>query len=272
MNINSSIGIFDSGLGGLSVLKQFIRFLPYESYVYLGDTARVPYGNKSVETVGRYAEECTEFLIKKDVKLIVVACNTVSSNALDNVTRVAKDIPVIGMIRPGSLAAYRTSQSKRIGIIGTRATINSKSYEIELKNLSDNQDINIYSKACPLFVPLVEEGMLNNDATKQIAHFYLDEFKSKNIDTLILACTHYPLLANFIKEILPYVNLIDSGEHSSVSALRLLAERKLLKEEKNIFIERPDIKFFVTDLPQNFHIQARSFLGFDVDSPELIDL
>ncbi len=272
MDVNSSIGIFDSGLGGLSVLKQFIRFLPYESYIYLGDTARVPYGNKSVETVGRYAEECTEFLIKNDVKLIVVACNTVSSNALENVSKVAKEIPIIGMIKPGSTAAFRISQNKNIGIIGTRATINSKSYELELRNLSENHKLNIYSKACPLFVPLVEEGMLNSEATKLIANEYLKDFKDKKIDTLILACTHYPLLINVLKEILPDVNLIDSGEHSSVTALRLLAEKKLLKEEGSKFIEKPEIKFFVTDMPQNFYEQARAFLGFNVDSPELVVL
>lgn len=272
MDINSSIGIFDSGLGGLSVLKQFIRFLPNEKYIYLGDTARVPYGNKSKETVERYAKECTDFLIKNDVKLIVIACNTVSSVAIDSVIESAGNIPVVGMIRPGSNAALRATLNGKIGIIGTRATISSRAYQTEIERLNNQKEIEVNSQPCPLFVPLVEEGLLSTDATKQIAKEYLEPLRNLNIDTLILGCTHYPLLTNVIQEILPGVNLIDSGEHASVSSLRLLAEQKLLKEESNTFIEKPNIEFYVTDLPQNFHQQAISFLGFDVEKPKLVEI
>ncbi len=272
MNINSPIGIFDSGLGGLSVLRQFIRFLPNENYVYLGDTARVPYGNKSKDIIQRYAIECANFLIQKDVKMIVIACNTVSSLAIESVIESAKSIPVVGMIKPGSHAALRSTKNGKIGIIGTRATISSKAYKLEIEALNQNKSIEVNSQPCPLFVPLVEEGLLNSEATRQIAYNYLQSFKDCDIDTLILGCTHYPLLANIIHDILPGVNLIDSGEHAAVNSLRLLAERNLLKDDSNIFVEQPKIDFFVTDLPQNFHKQAISFLGFEVEKPELVEL
>jgi len=272
MNINSSIGIFDSGLGGLSVLKQFIRFLPNESYIYIGDTARVPYGNKSPETVAKYAAECTEFLLKRDVKLIVAACNTVSSVALDTVINVAGDVPVVGMIKPGANAALRATINNKIGIIGTRATIASKSYQNEIEKISNVKTVSSYPQACPLFVPFVEEGLQNSPAAKILAEDYLCKLRNEGIDTLILACTHYPLLSHLIQEIMPGINLIDSGEHASVSSLRLLAELKLLRDESEKFIDKPDIKFYVSDLPQNFYQQAQSFLGFDVGTPELIVL
>lgn len=272
MDINSAIGIFDSGLGGLSVLKQFIRFLPNEKYIYLGDTARVPYGNKSKSTVIKYSEECSDFLLRQDVKLIVIACNTASSVAIDDVSKIAGNVPVVGMIRPGSNAALRATIKGKIGIIGTRATVTSNSYLDEINNLNMNQDIEIYSQACPLFVPLVEEGMISTPASKMIAIDYLEPFLKYDVDTLILGCTHYPLLSHLIQEILPKVNLIDSGEHASVSSLRLLAEKKLLKEESNKFINQPEIEFYVTDLPQNFQQQAHAFLGFDVNEPKLISL
>jgi len=272
MDINSSIGIFDSGLGGLSVLKQFIRFLPNEKYIYLGDTARVPYGNKSKETVGRYAKECTDFLIHKDVKLIVIACNTVSSLAIDSVIEAAGEIPVVGMIKPGSNAALRSTKNGKIGIIGTRATISSQAYQFEIERLNNQKSVDVFGQPCPLFVPLVEEGLISSEATKQIAKEYLDQLRNFKVDTLILGCTHYPLLATVIQELLPNVNLIDSGEHASVSSLRLLAEKKMLKEESDFFIDKPNVEFYVTDLPQNFHQQAISFLGFDVEKPELVEI
>lgn len=272
INKNSPIGVFDSGIGGLSVLKQFIRFLPSESYIYLGDTARVPYGNKSKQIVELYAKEATEFLISKGVKIIITACNTVSALALVAVRNVAREIPVIGMINPAAGAALRATRNGHIGIIGTRATINSNSYFDEIAILSKNKEINVYSQACPLFVPIVEEGLLRHNASKLIAEEYLSELKSANIDTIVLGCTHYPLLSHLINEILPNVTLIDSGEHASVSALRLLAERNLLIEPAKEFIAKPQIDFYVTDLPSNFYEQANNFLGFDIDKPEVIHL
>lgn len=270
---NRPIGLFDSGVGGLSVLKQFVRFLPNENYIYLGDTARVPYGNKSVEIVKQYSKEATLFMLEKDVKLIVIACNTASALALDTVKEVAGDIPVIGMINPAAGAALRATLNHRIGIIGTRATIQSNAYQNEIHRLSAApNELNVFAKACPLFVPLVEEGLLAHNATFQIAEEYLTDFKTSGIDTLVLGCTHYPLLSHLISDILPNVNLIDSGEHSAVLAIRLLAGIDMLVKDSDIFIDKPKIDFYVTDVPSSFFEVAQRFLGFSVDSPHKIQL
>lgn len=268
----SPIGVFDSGVGGLSVLKQFVRFLPSENYIYLGDTARVPYGNKSSQIVKAYAKESAEFLLSKGVKIIVLACNTVSALALETVREIAKDVDVIGMIEPAASAALRASQNRKIGIIGTRATIGSNAYRKQIDSISNSKKVEVFSKACPMFVPLVEEGMLRHESTKLIAQEYLSEFKSHKIDTLVLGCTHYPLLSHLISEILKDVTLIDSGEHAAVYALRILAEKGLLIEPDKEFIEKPKIDFYVTDLPSNFHEQANNFLGFDINKPSIIKL
>ena len=272
MEKDKAIGVFDSGIGGLSVLKQFIRFLPFEKYIYLGDTARVPYGNKSTDTVSHYARECTQFLMDKKVKLIVVACNTVSSVALDDVRNVANGVPVIGMITPAASAALRATQNNRIGVIGTRATINSNAYSDVLKSLSDNEKLKVISKSCPLFVPIVEEGWTFHPATRMIATEYLEPFKQEAIDTLVLGCTHYPLLSQLISEILPGVSLIDSGEHSSVSSIRILAELEALADEKNEFVRAPEIEFYVSDVPSTFFDLAKRFLGFPVEKPHRITI
>jgi glutamate racemase len=272
MDINSLIGVFDSGVGGLTVLKQLIRFLPNEKFLYLGDTARVPYGNKSQETVKRYAEEATKFLLSKNVKLIVIACNTVSSLALDNVRKLAGDIPVVGMLDFSAIAAYRTSRTKNIAVIGTRATINSQSYEQQLKQIAGTKKLKIYSKPCPLFVPLVEELFLENEATKLIATNYLAEFAEKNIDTLILGCTHYPALSKIIQDLLPNVNLIDTGEQSSIQVLRILAEKHILNNDTIDFSAVPQVEFFITDLSPNFKKIAEFLLGFSIENPNIVQL
>ena len=266
------IGVFDSGIGGLSVLKQLVRFIPYERFIYLGDTARVPYGNRSVEIVKEYAKQCTEFLIEKNVKLIIVACNTVSSVALDTVIETAGIVPVIGMIKPAAGAALRATVNKKIGIIGTRATVSSNSYSNEIINLANTDNIDVYSQACPLFVPLTEEGMVRHSSTKVIAEEYLASLKAEKVDTLVLGCTHYPLLSQLFKDIMPDVNLIDPGEHSAVSALRLLAESGELMDEKDEFLLKPNIEFYVTDVPALFFEQAKNFLGFGIDEPNKITL
>ncbi len=266
------IGVFDSGIGGLSVLKQLVRFIPYERFIYLGDTARVPYGNRSVDIVKEYAKQCTEFLIEKNVKLIIVACNTVSSVALETVIETAGKIPVIGMIKPAAGAALRSTVNKKIGIIGTRATVSSNSYGKEIHSLANNEQVDVFSQACPLFVPLAEEGMIRHSSTKVIAEEYLSVLKEQNVDTLVLGCTHYPLLSQLFKEIMPEVNLIDPGEHSAVSALRLLAESGELVEEKDEFLIKPNIEFYVTDVPALFYEQAQNFLGFGIDEPIKITL
>jgi len=271
MDRTKPIGVFDSGIGGLSVLKQFIKFLPFERYIYLGDTARVPYGNKSYQIVEQYARQSPEFLLEKGVKLIVVACNTVSSIALEAIEKIA-DVPVIGMIEPAVDSALRETNNKKIGIIGTRATISSNAYLNAIKSKIGNDDIQVLAKACPLFVPLVEEGLLRHSATELIATEYLEEFIEKDIDTLILACTHYPLLNELIRNILKDVNLIDSGENAAVLAIRLLAEQKALIDIKNQFVRKPNIDFYVTDVPSTFYDLAQRFLGFPVDKPNKISL
>lgn len=265
------IGVFDSGIGGLSVLKHFIRYLPYENYIYLGDTARVPYGNKSADTVIRYSKEAASFLINKGVKLIVIACNSASSVALEAV-REMSPVPVIGMIEPASASALRETKSGVIGIIGTRATIASNAYPNMIKTLTNTEDIKIFMQACPLFVPIVEEGWLEHSATRLIAEEYLSEFRTNNIDTLILGCTHYPLLKPLLQELLPRVALIDSGEHAAVNAIRILAEQGNLTQEQAKFIRKPKITFYVTDMPATFYQIAELFLGFTIQKVEKISL
>lgn len=271
MDRDLPIGVFDSGIGGLSVLKQFIRFLPNEKYIYLGDTARVPYGNKSEKTVKRYARECSEFLLKHHVKLIVVACNTASSVALDAVREIS-DVPVIGMIAPAANAALRATNKDLIGVIGTRATINSNAYSRSIQSMSKSDKLQVFSKACPLFVPIVEEGWMMHEVARLTAGEYLMDLKNKGIDTLVLGCTHYPLLVPLITEFMPGVTLIDSGEHAAVNAIKLLAEEKMLAEEKNEYIAKPYIEFFVTDVPDTFYEIAQRFLGFKVDIPKRVNL
>ncbi len=272
MDFSSPIGVFDSGIGGLSVLKQLIRFLPSEKFVYLGDIARVPYGNKSEKIVKQYAIECTKFMLSKEVKLIVVACNTVSSVAIDEVKGIAGEIMVIDMIEPASVAAVRSTRNGNIGIIGTRATIQSYSYPKMIKKIISEYEFNIISKACPLFVPLIEEGLLNHPATKIIADEYLKELKAVNIDTLILGCTHYPLLSQLISEILSGVQLIDTGEQAAVVALRKLAINNLIADKSIPLNNIPEIEFYVTDLPPTFNDIAKLFLGFDIQSPQIVSL
>jgi glutamate racemase len=268
---NKKIGVFDSGVGGLSVLKQFLKYLPFEKYIYLGDTARVPYGNRSPETIKRYAKECTDFLVSKDVKLIVVACHTVSSVALDVVEQ-NSNVPVVGMIKPATKSALLLSKNKKIGVIGTRATINSNAYQDALIKSSEKGDVEVFARDCPLFVPLVEEGFINHPATKLIAREYLSDFPNFNIDTLILGCTHYPLLSKVISEILPDVELIDSGEQAAIYALRLLAEKNLLVGEKDVISQKPDVEFYLTDYTSNFSDIAQTFLGFEAENVSFVSL
>ncbi len=283
MDINSPIGVFDSGVGGLTVLKQLIRFLPNEHFIYLGDTARVPYGNKSQSTIEKYAGEATRFLLNKNVKLIVIACNTVSSIAMSAVKQNSNGIPVVGMIEFSARTALRISKNHRIGIIGTRATIGSKGYEKQIRKLSRAKNLTLTSQSCPLFVPLVEEGFINTPATRFIAEQYLAPFKDSAVDTLILGCTHYPMLSKVISEILPNVNLIDTGVESSIQVLRILAEKNLLKElneisadlSENIDINNfndPNVEFYLTDISLNFKSIAELLLGYNIKEPIEVDI
>ncbi len=255
-------------MGGLSVLRELIRLMPAERYVYLGDSARVPYGNKSVETVQLFGEQCTRFLLDQGVKLIVVACNTVSAVALAGIAA-AVDVPVIGMIEPAAGAAVRATRSGHVGVIGTRATVNSTAYPhaIQRLNRPDLGTVHVHSLACPLFVPLVEEGWIDHPATRLVADEYLTALFEENgtapIDTLVLGCTHYPLLKSLLQDLRPQVSLIDCGEHAAHVAQRTLAAQDRLAPAHSR-PAAPNVQFALTDIPPTFATIAEQFLGFAV--------
>lgn len=259
MNKTNPIGVFDSGIGGLTVVKRLEQFLPNENVVYFGDTARVPYGNKSNQTVIDYAKEDASFLIRKNVKIIIVACNTVSSVAISEL-RDKFEIPIIGMIEPGAKSAIENTKNGKIGVIGTYATINNKAYSKELKKI--DKKLKVFEKACPLFVPLAEEGMINHPATKLIAEEYLSELKKNKIDTLILGCTHYPILSKVIQEVIgDEVTLIDSGTAASTLVEDYLNGRGLRNESH----QSGKHDFYVSDLPTKFKNIADTFLGRHIE-------
>ncbi|HLP28832.1 MAG TPA: glutamate racemase [Candidatus Didemnitutus sp.] len=259
------IGVFDSGIGGLSVLKHLARLLPQETFVYLGDTARVPYGNKSAETVRTYSSQCAAFLLTHDVKMIVVACNTASALALD-VLRSMVRVPVIGVIEPAAREAAERTRNGHIGVIGTRATIASDSYARSIERYSNGRTLDVHSRPCPLFVPLVEEGWLDSPATRLVAEEYLRPLIANGIDTLVLGCTHYPLLNTVLTAILPGVELIDCGECAAVDALRVLESGP---QEP---LHMPLISLYVTDHTPAFTMLARQFLGMPVDEPVRVNV
>jgi len=252
------IGIFDSGIGGLTVVKEVIKLLPYENIVYFGDTARVPYGIKSKETIIKFSLENTLFLLQKDVKMIVVACNTSSSLALPVIRKHFK-IPILGVIMPGAKEAVYATKNGKIGVIGTRATINSRAYEEEIKRLDSG--IKVYSQSCPMFVPIVEEGWMNDGIASKVAEKYLTPLKAKGIDTLILGCTHYPLLKRKIQEIVGKgVKLIDSAQQVAVEVKQVLSQEGLLN---NVRLA-PSREYFVSDEVAIFKNVAKMFLGSEL--------
>jgi len=259
------IGIFDSGLGGLTVVKSIRTLLPNESILYFGDTARVPYGNKSKELIKEYSSEITEFLVKKDVKLVIVACNTVSAMVLNNLKK-NNSIPVVGVIEPGVSEAISITNNKYIGIIGTIATVTSDAYSIALKALDNN--IKTISQACPLFVPLVEEGWLEGDVVNMVVNHYLSPLKKKNIDTLILGCTHYPLLKNTIaKQLNRTVVLIDSANAVARTVQKQLTNHNILNNKN----DNGSLICFVTDIPMRFKALGKRFLGSYIDSVQIVN-
>jgi glutamate racemase len=250
-----AIGVFDSGIGGLTVVRALMERLPFENIVYFGDTARVPYGVKSVETINRYALQITEFLLKKDVKLLIVACNTMAAVACQAI-RDLSPVPVLEVIGAGAASAVGATQNKIIGVIGTPATINSNAYARAISLL--DHDVRIFSQACPLFVPLVEEGWLEHEATRLAALEYLKPVKAEGIDTLVLGCTHYPLIKPLIAEIVgPQVRLIDSAEAMAEEAAGLINARQL----GNPSGRSPDYLFCVSDVPFRFQTIGERFLG-----------
>jgi len=264
MSREAAIGIFDSGVGGLTVVHALLAALPAEHLIYLGDTGRTPYGTKSAETVTRYSLENTDFLLARGVKLLVVACNTSSAVALDAIAARA-GVPVVGVIEPGTRAALAHTRNRRIGVIGTEATIGAGAYTRALR--ARDPAVEVYTRACPLFVPLAEEGWTEGAIVQQVAETYLASFTRSGIDALILGCTHYPLLKEPIAAVLGGgVALVDSAEETARDVRTLLAARELLRADG-----RGTTSFFVTDVPERFVRIGQRFLGARVDSAVRIE-
>lgn len=259
------IGIFDSGVGGLTVLKEIEKLLPHENILYLGDTARVPYGIRSPETVIKYSIECANFLYKRGIKILVVACNTSSSISLP-ILKERLDIPVLGVIEPGVKAALKATKNKKVGVIGTEATIQSNSYTKAIKRIDST--IEVMSKACPLFVPLVEEGILDGKIADLVIERYLNELKQSDIDTLILGCTHYPLLKKSIKEYMKNITLVDSAEEIAQDVKEILLKSSLVNAQS----EFGQKKFFVTDSPERFKKIGEIFLKYEINNITKVNL
>lgn len=259
-----SVGVFDSGIGGLTVLRKIFRELPGEGTLYLGDTARVPYGIRSAETIARYSFENTEFLVAKGVKLLVVACNTVSAVSLEEI-KARLSIPVIGVIEPGARAAVAATKNKRVAVVGTEATINSGAYCRIIKALDNGIDVT--SLACPLFVPLAEEGLTDDDIALMVTEKYLGNIRNSGIDTLVLGCTHYPLLRDVIAKVMGSgVTLVDSATETVREIKEVLTGYNLYN---NSSVE-PSRLFYVTDSPERFVRVGERFLGQKIKHIEKI--
>ena len=282
MNIksNRAIGVFDSGIGGLTVVRSLMERLPFENIIYFGDTARVPYGVKSVETINRYAAEITEFLIKKDVKLLVVACNTMAAVAHQTIVdlshvpvaavasqKIVETVPVLEVIDASARIAIQKTRTKSIGVIGTPATINSNAYARAIHLL--DKEAKVFSQACPLLVPLVEEGWFDHPATRLIVQEYLKPVIAEQVDTLVLGCTHYPLLKPLLQDILGNgVNLIDSAEAMADIAADLIDQQKIGNKNSS----PPEYTFYVSDLPYRFQTIGERFMGRTLGRVELVSL
>ena len=257
----SPVGLFDSGIGGLTVLKEVLRETPSEDLVYFGDTAQVPYGTKSKETITRFSIDNTLFLRTFNVKMVVVACNTATSVALDTL-REKFPMPIVGVIEPGARAALRCTKNGRIGVIGTKATIGTGAYEACLKRFDPS--VKVYSGSCPLFVPFVEEGWLEGDVVTQVAKSYLEDLRSFKIDTLILGCTHYPLLSKVIqKAVGEDVCLVNSAEETAKEAKAILRRLGLNAPTRQ---NGGSVRFYVSDEPEQFRERGERFLGCSIRS------
>jgi glutamate racemase len=260
------IGIFDSGVGGLTVASEIFKILPDEDVIYFGDTARCPYGPRSQKIIREFSLQNLNFLLSQKVKFVIVACNTSSAFALDFLKE-GFEVSLMGVIEPGAKAAVRTTKNSRIGVIGTVGTISSHSYKDAIYKFDKN--VSVFSHPCPLFVPLVEEGFLDKKATYLIAEEYLCTLKKQKIDTLILGCTHSPLLKKVIKEVMgTRVTLIDSAEQTAREVKRFLSENNLLKKTKG----KPLHEFFVSDQPEKFIQIGQRFLGKKIKQAQVIDI
>lgn len=257
---NRPIGFFDSGLGGLTSIPHLMKNLPNERIIFFGDTARTPYGSKSPETIRQFTMQIGEFLVKQNVKMIVIACNTISATCLHELRNKYPDIPVVGVISPTArVVANSCTENDNVGIIATKVTVASKAYENKI--YEKNPSIKTASKACPAFVPLIEEGIIENDIMDLTIKYYLDDFvKEKEINTLVLGCTHYPLISKNIHKIYPQLKIINSSKEV-VDAIKIeLAKRDGFAEENNL-----KNQFFASDLSENFVAMIKKILGKDED-------
>jgi len=266
-----TIGVFDSGFGGLTVLKELLELIPDADYVYFGDTARLPYGSKSVETVARYAVEAAHYLESHNAQMLVIACNTATALALDQITASAH-VPVVGVVEPGADAASAATKNRRVVVIGTEATVSSHAYRKAL----EARGLQAREKACPLLVPLVEEGWVDHTVTEQVASIYLAEAFADGFhdaDVLVLGCTHYPLLKPLLERVTPdHVSIVDSAEstaHAVAAQVRQLVPARPDGEERR---SRPRLKFFATDSVEKFRRMGARFLGHPIDDVQHVDL
>lgn len=256
------IGLFDSGIGGLTVAREILRNLPHEQIVYFGDTARVPYGSKTRETVVRYAEQIMRFLLTQNIKAIVIACNTASAYAIDDISAQAGR-PVIGVVEPGAVMAAQATENKRVGIMATAATIESRSYDKAIARI--DPAVQTFGQACPILVPLVEEGWIDDPVTIEVLKRYLHPLLEKDVDTIVLGCTHYPLLRKVIRRLVgDKVHLINPAYETAQALKKLLEEKKLLREKPAEEGARYPYRFFVSDNAERFADFAQSILPVDV--------
>jgi glutamate racemase len=263
---NRPIGVFDSGIGGLTVVRELLTRLPNEEIVYFGDTARVPYGSKSPATVTRYSEEAASFLLSRDVKMIVIACNTATAHAAERLTALLP-VPVTGVIEPGARAAVKATRTARVGVIGTAGTIGSGAYDLAVRRRLP--DARVYAQPCPLFVPLVEEGWFGHGAARMIAEDYLNPLHEMDVDVLILGCTHYPMLRELIAGVMgPAVTLVDSAAETAQEVAELLDLHDLHRTEST----PPAHSFAASDAPLRFRDVGRSFVGDVLHVVEQVDV
>jgi glutamate racemase len=266
MNPALPIGLFDSGVGGLTVLKEIVRQLPRESTIYFGDTARVPYGSKSQDVISRFSLEIAHFLMQEKVKMIVVACNTASAFAL-TVLRARFDLPIIGVIEPGAHAALSATRTGRIGVIGTEGTIESRAYTEAIHRIQPSAQV--FGQACPLIVPLVEEGWLEKPVALEIVKEYLQPLLANQIDAMVLGCTHYPLLKNLLSQVAgPEVRLIDSAEETARTVGQQLRDLHLESPAGTPLVRR----FYVSDAPEKFEKVGQRFLGQPIPGVKRVDI
>ena len=266
---NAPVGIFDSGVGGLTVAREGMRNIPQERIVYFGDTARVPYGNKSKETIIRYSRQIIRFLMTQGVKAIVVACNTASAFALEEIKKEI-EIPILGVVQPGAKVACAATKNKKIGVIGTEGTVRSQIYTKFVQQW--DPEIQVIGKACPLFVPLVEEGWLKDPVTDEVAQRYLSELKEKEIDTLVLGCTHYPLLRSTVRKVMgDDVTLVNPAYETALELKELLCANHLDNRGEG-GQDREKYQFFVSDAADKFKQFANSILPYDIETTKQIQI